>query len=525
MKKESNLSLSKSVIIVVLSIVVSRATGFLKEMLVPNTLGVGVIGDAYNVSIMVPEILYNLLIGGAIASALIPVLTYYLENKKEKEGWKAISSFMNAAFVVMIFLCILGMIFTEQFVRLIAVSYGNERIDQLGLTVTLTRIMFPSFIFLMLSGICNGVLNTYKRFALSTLGPAIYNVFCALSLLLLSPYGVETVAYGVLTSSFIYFVCQLVFCFKHFRLYTPIINLKNEGFNKLIKLAVPSLLTSSIIQINVVIALQFVSFFTAGSITAFRMADRMWQLPYGIVAQGIGIAILPSLAAMASKNNMIKFKDILVKALFSIIIISAPIAIVITLSGNTLLDVAFRITDKINAGDIALTAQIFSFFAIALIFQSLVTVLNRAFYAVNNTKTPLLTGFISIIFNVVLGFYLKGILGIGGIALAYSIASIINAGLLFYYLNRDIINLDLNKIVIFISKTIISSIICGITLYVINKLFVINNLSKLLKLFYLSIQMAVTITVYLMSMYFLKIDMITNPIRKYYSLIFCRKIK
>ena len=80
--KESKLSLSKSVIIVMLSILVSRATGFIKEMLVPNTLGVGVIGDAYNVSIMVPEILYNLLIGGAIASALIPVLTYYLENKK-----------------------------------------------------------------------------------------------------------------------------------------------------------------------------------------------------------------------------------------------------------------------------------------------------------------------------------------------------------------------------------------------------------------------------------------------------------
>lgn len=525
MKKESNLSLSKSVIIVMLSILVSRATGFIKEMLVPNTLGVGVIGDAYNVSIMIPEILYNLLIGGAIASALIPVLTYYLENKKDKEGWKAISSFMNVAFVIMIFLCILGMIFTEQFVRLIAVAYGNERLDQLGLAVTLTRIMFPSVIFLMLSGICNGVLNTYKRFALSTLGPAIYNVFCALSLLLLSPYGVETVAYGVLISSFIYFVCQLVFSFKHFRLYTPIINLKNEGFRKLIKLSVPSLLASSIIQINVVIGIQFVSFFTTGSVTAFRMADRMWQLPYGIVAQGIGITILPLLAAMASQKNMIKFKDVLVKALLSIIIISIPIAVIIILRGYTLLDVAFRITDKINVRDIALTAQILSFFAIALTFQSLVTILNRAFYAVNNTKTPLLTGFISIIFNVILGFYLKGIFGIGGIALAYSIASIINAGLLFYYLNRDIINLDLNKIVIFTAKTIMASIICGITLYFLNKLFVIDNLSKLFKLLYVSIQIAVATTAYLISMYLLKIDMITNPIRKYYSLIFCQKIK
>ena len=308
MKQDSNLSLSKSVIIVMLSILVSRATGFIKEALVPNMLDMKQIGDAYNVSIMVPEILYNLLIGGAIASALIPVLTYYISNKRDKDGWKAISSFMNVAFVIMIFICILGMVFTEQFVKIIAVGYGTEKLDQLGLVVTLTRIMFPSIIFLMLSGICNGILNTYKRFALSTMGPAIYNTFCALSLLILSPYGVVTVAYGVLISSFIYFVCQFAFSFKHFRLYTPIINLRNEGFRKLIRLSVPSLLASSIIQINVLIGLQFVSFFTEGSITAFRMADRMWQLPYGIVAQGIGITILPSLSAMASKKICFNLK-------------------------------------------------------------------------------------------------------------------------------------------------------------------------------------------------------------------------
>lgn len=221
---------------------------------------------------------------------------------------------------------------------------------------------------------------------------------------------------------------------------------------------------------------------------------------------------------------MLQFKETLLKALYSILIISAPIAVIITISGYSLLDIAFRITDKISSGDIAIMSGILAFFAIALIFQSLVTVMNRAFYAVNNTKTPLLTGFISIIFNVALGFYLKGVLGIGGIALAYSIASFINAGLLFYFLNRNVIKFDLKKSAVFTLKIIIASFICSIILYYINRFFVIENLSKLSKIIYVLIEMGLAILAYIVVMYILKVDIVSNIIRKYYTKIFCRKI-
>jgi putative peptidoglycan lipid II flippase len=134
------------------SIILSRITGFVREMLVPNIMGVGWKADAYNIAFIITGLMYDMLVGGAIAAALIPILTGYIEKKDEEEGWKAVGTFINVIFFIMVVVCILGMVFAPQIIPAIAVGYRKGAVSQqsLELTVKLMRILFPSVGFLVL---------------------------------------------------------------------------------------------------------------------------------------------------------------------------------------------------------------------------------------------------------------------------------------------------------------------------------------------------------------------------------------
>ena len=178
---------------------------FLREMLVPNMIGVNEAGDAYTIAFRITGLMYDMLVGGAISAALIPILSGYIAKKDEENGWKAVGTFINVVIVAMSVVCLSGIIFAPQLVSLIAVGFESEAQKQL--TVDLTRILFPSVAFLMLAGLSNGVLNSYHRFAAAAYGPSIYNIGSALSILLFSKsqWGVRGVAFGVMGSAIIYF--------------------------------------------------------------------------------------------------------------------------------------------------------------------------------------------------------------------------------------------------------------------------------------------------------------------------------
>ncbi len=523
MLKQKKFSLQRSVMLVMIAILISRLTGFVKEVMIPNKLGIGLVGDAYNIAVVIPDVIYNLLIGGAIAAALIPVLTSYIHKGNEKDGWKSISSFLNFSFIAMAILCVFGMIFTEQLIQLFTTSYIDDSI-KLDLTIRLTRILLPSIIFLMLAGICNGVLNSYNKFFISTLGPAIYNVFCIFSLLFLSYYGVEAVATGVLFASAIYFVCQLLFSMKHFKLYKAILNFKDKGFSKILSLYLPAFLSSSIVQINTIIAVNFASGFLEGSVTAYRTTDRLWQFPYAIISQAIGITILPSLAALALEKNMTKFKELMTKGLSYTFIFCIPFAIVFAVSGKEIADVFFRFTEKVSAENIILIAQILAFFAIAVVFQSQVTVLNRAFYAVNDTKTPFFTGAISVVCNFVLIIILKEYFAVAGIALAYSLASFINALLLTIMIHKRVVRLELREITILILKVVASGFVTASILMIMTNSIPMDSFTKISKVVILFGEVCICGLVYIGLMMFMKIELINTPLKRLYNRINAKNV-
>lgn len=492
MEQMKSIKLKSTALIVMSSIVLSRLTGFLREILIPNVFESSK-ADAYNMAFKLTGLMYDMMVGGAIAAALIPVLSGYLAKNEEEEGWKAAGTFINVIVIAAAVACTAGMIFTKQVVGVLALGFKGEVTQD---TVEVARILFPSVTFLMMTGLINGVLNSYNRFAAAAYGPSIYNIGSALSILLLGRYGITHAACGVMASAVIYFIFQLCFAFRNLKHYRFKIYLRHPGFVRLFKLAIPSLLSSSITQVNVIVSLTLVSFFPEGSITAFNMADRIWQMPYGVFAQGMGIAMLPSLSAELATGHVQEYKDTLLKGLKTVIFLTIPSAIGFLVLRTQIIS-AFKFTGVFDDYYIKIAGEILMFFSIALISQSLVTVLNRSYYANNDTKTPLYIGSTAILINICLGilFLKKTSLGAAGMALSYSIASIINATLLITILNYKMKGIHLKKLAAFALKTLTAAVIMGTVVYLAT-MAPVNTYSKVVQLAFLLFEIGLGFIIY-----------------------------
>lgn len=422
--------LTYAILIVMASTMLSRIVGFVREMLLPNMLSVGVQTDAYNNAFILPDLMYSLLLGGAISAALIPVLTGFIDTGNEKDGWQTISTFINTIFILMIVLCIAGVIFSNELMTLLI--SGDDKQETRDLAAGISRILFPSIAFLMLSGILNGVLNSYKKFAAAALGPIVYNIGSALSIYFLSPYGVEKIAYGVLASAVVYFLIVFAFSLRDLKYYKPVLRMRTENSKKLFALALPSFLSASVVQVNIMVSMKFANYFEEGRVTAFRLADRTWQMPYGIIAVSMGIAVLPTLSGVFANRDIQRFTQLITKSIKYLVTMILPCSVAFLIMNHRIVTALFRFSTNLNQSDVKVISNILFIFSAALMTQSLVAILNRAFYSMQETKIPLYTGAFTILLNIGLSymFYKTTKLDINGIAIAYAASSFLNMILL-----------------------------------------------------------------------------------------------
>lgn len=516
--QEDKRNVGSAAAIVMTALVVSRITGFIRQTLVPSIIGSNELGDAYDFAFKITDLMFYLLVGGSIAAALIPVLTGYIAKSKEKDGWTAVSTFMNTMFLAMLVLVILGIIFAPQIVPLLALGFSET---QIKLIIDLTRILLPSVGIMMLAGMVNGVLNAYHRFSAAAYGPSLYNVLCAFSIIFLSRISIQAIAVGVLCSAMIYFLFQLAFALKNMKYYRMVIDYKHPGSGMMFRLAVPSLLSSSIAQVNVFITSMFTTLYPVGSVVALNIADRIWQTPYGIFAQGMGIALLPTLAEDYASDKLNEFKRILIKGLKTVMLLTVPSAAALAVLSKPLIEF-FKFSAKFDAKSMATAQSILMFFTIALLAHSILTILIRAFYAANDTKTPLFTGIVEILINIGGAYLLYRYtdLGAGGMALSYSVAGVVNAALLFYLLNKKLNGLGLKKFFVFSLKAIISAVLMSAVIYLLNKILNIDAVllnyetaaagqiikAKFFEILFLGINATVGIAVYFGAMILMKAE-------------------
>lgn len=445
--------------LLMLTMLVSRILGYVRDVVIYTRFGQNSFTDAYNAAFSIPDFLYMLLVGGALSSAFIPVFSSYIATNKEDEGWKVASIIFNLVMVLMLLGITIGLIFTPQLVYLLVPKLSSEAIN---LTIKLTRIMFAQTFFMALNGISMGILNSYKHFTSPALGSVLYNLMIIVVGWILSlRFGIMGFSIGVVTGAIANFAVQLPALIRLGLRYKFSFDLSHSGVRRILQLMLPVLIGLSVTQFNLFVTQNLASGLQEGMISALRTAQRLMQVPIGVFGIAVAVAVFPTLSEQAAQERLSEFKRTMSLGIRTVIFITLPAAVGLIVLKIPLIKLLFE-QGNFDRFDTLATAEALFFFSIGLFGYSAIQVLNRVFYSIQDTKTPVTAGVITIILNIILSFILINYLGHGGLALAYSIAGIFNMLILLVLLRRRLGNIGGGLILSSFSKTLISSLFMGL---------------------------------------------------------------
>ena len=465
MQNENREQVTKAATIVMLAILVSRILGFIRERAVAEVFGRTATTDVFFAAFALPDLMYQLLVGGALSSAFIPVFTQYLAKDDEKEAWYVASVFLNATFLLLLLIMVLGVIFTPQLAPLVGMGFSGEQRD---LLILLMRVTFPAVFFTALAGLCMGVLHSYQKFFLPALGPIVYNLGQILGAYILGPIiGIMGMAAGTVAGALgnfsIQFPAVLKRAKKHYR---PVVDLRHPGIRRMGMLMLPAILGLSISQVNVIVSQNLASTLETGSIVALRLANRLINFPLGIFAMGISTAVFPTLARLTARGETEEFRRTLSFGLRVIFFITIPSAFGMAFLRVPIVRLLFE-SGEFLPGDTLATAFALLFYVPGLIAQSTLQVTTRGFYSLQDTKTPVKIGFVTVVLNFLLSvaFLRLTNLGAGGLAFAYSLSSIFNMALAMGVLGKRLGGLMDPRLWSTVVKSAIASVFMGVGAY------------------------------------------------------------
>lgn len=463
MEKDSREQVAKAASIVMVAILVSRILGFLRERAVAEVFGRTATTDVFFAAFALPDLMYQLLVGGALSSAFIPVFTQYLAKDEEQEAWHVASIFLNATFLILLLVMILGVIFTPSLAPLVGVGFTGEQKD---LLVLLMRVTFPAVFFTALAGLCMGVLHSYQKFLTPALGPIIYNLGQILGAYFLGPIvGIMGMAVGTVLGAMGNFSIQFPEVWRRARKhYRPVLNFRHPGIRRMGELMLPAVLGLSISQVNVIVSQNLASTLETGSIVALRLANRLINFPLGIFAMGISTAVFPTLARLVARGERNEFIRTLSFGLRIVFFITIPSALGMAFLRVPIVRLLFE-SGEFTSADTAATAFALLFYVPGLFAQAALQVTTRGFYSLQDTRTPVKIGFVTVLVNLLLslGFLNFTNLGAGGLALAYSLSSIFNVLLAFAILGRRLPGLLQGSLGITLLKSTAASLVMGIS--------------------------------------------------------------
>ncbi len=430
--------LLKSSGIVSMGVLASRFLGFVRDVVIAHFLGTGMIAEAFLLAQRIPNMFRDLVGEGAANAAIVPVLSEYSKKKSHEEWLELIKVVMSWGVIILGGITIVGMIVAPWIVRLIAPGFVGDD-AKFQLTVDLTRIMFPYLILIALTAFQVGILYSLNSFFAPAFGPCLLNVAMILGAWIAAVFS-WPLAYALSIATLIGGVWQFVA--QWYTLHRlgvhwgipagGIFNLKHEGARQIFKLLVPRLLGTSVYQVNVFVDTLCASLsgiVGLGGIAAIYYANRLVQFPLGVFGYALASVSLPSLSKIAAEGDMVHFKETLSFALRNLMFILIPCAVGLAVLAHWVIHIVFE-RGAFNAYSTDITSQVLFFSALSLPFIGASRILVTAFYALQDTKTPVRIAIICLVVNVAFNALLMFPLKIGGIALASSIASVVNCLLL-----------------------------------------------------------------------------------------------
>ena len=511
-------SVARSAGIVSIAVMFSRLLGLVREMIFARYFGAGFLYDAYVVAFRIPNVLRDLFAEGALSVAFVKVFTDYQINKSEKEAWRLASLVLNLLAVVLSVVCIVGIVFSRQFVNLIADGFSPEKA---ALASTLTQIMFPFILLVALAAVAMGVLNTKGVFGIPASASTVFNVASIVFGLVLAywlsgggwlssadknavpsdsaQWAIIGMAIGTLIGGAAQFLMQVPALLKVGFRFSPVLSFTDEGVRKVISLMTPAILGTSAVQINVLINTYFVSHIE-GAQGWLSYGFRLMQFPIGLFGVAVGTAAIPVLSRLASEGKIKNFRDTVSSSMNLVFLMTLPSACGLIVLGEPIVRLIYE-RGKFDATATSMTAIALAGYSIGLTGYAAIKILSPAFYALNDAKTPMIIAISSIAVNFIGSYILREWLshygvtpetphGYGhvGVALATSIVALVNFFALALLMRRRIKRLNGREIFFSFLKiaaaSAVLSAVCYFSYHILFNQFGIGSLSlKLIEAF------------------------------------------
>ncbi len=387
--------------------------------------------DVYNAAFRLPDLIFKLLVTGALSASFIPVFSSYLHKDKEV-AYKVASTVINLLVLVFTVISIVVFILAAPLSRIIAVGFDP---GQIALMTDLTRILLVAQIFFLISNFFTGILQVNQAFILPSLSPIVYNLTVVASLFFLSPrFGIYGVTWGAVIGALLHLLIQLPGLKVHGFQYQPIIDLKLKGVAEIIRLMIPRSLSLGLSEIENTFILFLASTLPTGAISLLNLSIQIIFLPSRIFSTTVGQASLPILSKDMADNQTQKFAATVSRVIYQGLYLAIPVVIVVLVHRVAIIRLAYG-SRQFPWSATLITARTLAFLAPTILFQAVSQILVRSFYAMHDTRTPLKISAVSLVSNVITGvffiFYTK--FGLVGLALSATIGNLVQSFLLVYY--------------------------------------------------------------------------------------------
>lgn len=470
LKQQSNIL--SAAFVIMATIIFSQVLGLVRQRLLVAIFGASDILGVYLVSIRLPDFLFQLIIAGALSSAFIPIFSDYLVKGKEKEGHKLASTLLLVGLLIFFLFSLILFVFAKEFSLLVAPGFSSEHIS---LMASLMRIIILGEVLFIVGSFLSAILQSYNHFFIPGIASALYNLGIILGILFLSPYvGIFSAAYGVILGALIFVLIQLPFIKSLGFSFTPSISLstiKSSGVLDVFKLIWPRTLSIGVFQVGTIITVTLISYLQnpGRNYVIFDYAQTLAFAPVVLFGQAIAQAAFPVLSK--EKDKLADFKTTFITSFnqmlylvlpFSVLFIVLRIPVVRLIYGAAQFDWAATV----------LTGKTLAFFSISIFAQSLAYLVSRGFYALHDTKTPLVVGSLTTIAMILVSaaFIFIYHFGVESVALAFSASSILNFLIMFILLDRKTGGFDKAPLIKTVAKIFLASGFTAFALYIPIKL-------------------------------------------------------
>ena len=436
----------------------SRVLGLVRDMTIAFAFGAGASADAFFVAFRIPNLFRRLVAEGAVTVSFIPVFTERLAKGSFREARHIAHVAMTLLAAVLFLVSLLGVLFSPWLVRLFAPGFYALP-EKFGLTVALTRVLFPYIFFIGFVALAMGILNSLRHFAAPAVAPLLLNISMITGALCLAPFfdpPVFGLAVGVLIGGALQLALQIPFLIKKGITIRFAFEPGNEAVRRIATLMIPATFGAAVYQINVFVNTLLASLLPEGSVSYLYYADRLVQLPLGVFAIALATAALPSMSRLAGEGKVEELIDLLSYAVRLTLFLAVPSAVGLILLRVPIFEVLFQ-RGSFDATTTAMTARALLYYALGLWAFSCIRVVVQFFYSLQDFRTPVKVSVLAAVANVVLGLLLMGPMRHAGLALALSISSTMNLGILVFIIRRRYGRIDGRRIASSAAKTIVAS--------------------------------------------------------------------